>query len=45
MIEGIRGRVDEGSYYVESEKLARSVVNEALRDAVRRHRRAAAFSG
>jgi flagellar biosynthesis anti-sigma factor FlgM len=38
-IEGIRGAVEEGSYYVESEKIAKRVVDEALNDAVRRDRR------
>ncbi len=37
-IEDIRGAVEEGSYHVESEKLAKSVVDEALQDAIRRHR-------
>jgi negative regulator of flagellin synthesis FlgM len=39
-MQDIRGQVEEGSYYVESEKLAKAVVDEALQDAVRRHRRA-----
>lgn len=37
-IEDIRDAVEEGSYHVESEKLAKSVVDEALQDAIRRHR-------
>lgn len=39
-IHDIRGQVEDGSYYVESEKIAKRVVDEALEDAVRRHRRA-----
>ena len=37
-IETIRESVEDGSYYVESEKIAKRVVDEALQDAVRRGR-------
>jgi flagellar biosynthesis anti-sigma factor FlgM len=36
-VEGIREQVEDGSYYVESDKLAKRVVDEALQDALRRH--------
>lgn len=35
-IEGIRDQVEEGSYHVESEVLAKRVVDEAVGDALRR---------
>jgi anti-sigma28 factor (negative regulator of flagellin synthesis) len=38
-VEVLRDAVEEGSYYVESDKLARRVVNEHLQDAVRKARR------
>lgn len=41
-IEGIRGAVEEGTYHVESEKLAKAVVDEALEDALRREGRLSA---
>jgi negative regulator of flagellin synthesis FlgM len=31
-VEGLREQIDDGSYHVESEKLARKVVDEALSD-------------
>jgi len=31
-VEGLRGQIDQGSYYVESDKLARKVVDEMLAD-------------
>jgi negative regulator of flagellin synthesis FlgM len=31
-VEGLREQIDDGSYYVESDKLARKVVDEALSD-------------
>lgn len=37
-IEGIRDQVEEGSYHVESEVLAKRVVDEAIEDAIRRRR-------
>ena len=39
-IEGIRDQVEEGSYHVESEKLAKRVVDEAFGDALRREHQA-----
>lgn len=33
-VEGLRDAVDEGSYHVESEKLARKVVDEVLTEAL-----------
>ncbi|HOE96937.1 MAG TPA: flagellar biosynthesis anti-sigma factor FlgM [Candidatus Sumerlaeota bacterium] len=33
-VEGLRDAIEEGSYYVESEKLARRVVDEALTQAI-----------
>lgn len=33
-VEGLRGAIEEGSYHVESEKLARKVVDEALSQAL-----------
>jgi negative regulator of flagellin synthesis FlgM len=38
-VEGLRGQIDDGSYYVESEKLARKVVDEALQDILAEERR------
>lgn len=35
-IDGIKDQVDDGTYHVESEKLAKAVVHEALDDALRR---------
>lgn len=35
-IEGIRDAVDEGSYHVESEVIAKRVVDDALEEAIRR---------
>lgn len=40
-MEGIRDAIEEGSYHVESEKLARRVVDEALKDALSRNGAAA----
>ena len=37
-VESIRGAIEEGSYHVESEKLAKRVVDQALEDALYRHR-------
>ncbi|MCE5231075.1 flagellar biosynthesis anti-sigma factor FlgM [bacterium] len=31
-VEGLRGQIEDGNYYVESEKLARKVVDEALNE-------------
>ncbi|MEN6626584.1 MAG: flagellar biosynthesis anti-sigma factor FlgM [Candidatus Sumerlaeia bacterium] len=31
-VEGLRGQIEEGNYYVETEKLARKVVDEALNE-------------
>lgn len=31
-VEGLRGQIEDGNYYVESDKLARKVVDEALND-------------
>lgn len=33
-VDGLRDAIEEGSYYVESDKLARRVVEETLRDAL-----------
>jgi flagellar biosynthesis anti-sigma factor FlgM len=33
-VEGLRGAIEEGSYHVETEKLARKVVDEALSEAL-----------
>lgn len=38
-IDGIRVQVEDGSYYVETQKLAKKVVDEALGDAIKRHYR------
>lgn len=35
-IDGIKDQVDGGTYHVESEKLAKAVIDEALNDALRR---------
>jgi len=35
-IDGIKDQVEDGTYHVESEKLAKAVVDEALEDAMRR---------
>ena len=37
----LRGKVDDGSYYVESDKLARKVVDEAIQDILAGQGRAA----
>ena len=37
-VEGLRESVEDGSYYVESEKIAKRVVDEALTEALRRAR-------
>ena len=33
-VEGLRSAIEEGNYYVESEKLARKVVDEAIQEAI-----------
>lgn len=33
-VAGLKGAIEEGSYYVETEKLARKVVDEALSEAL-----------
>ena len=33
-VEGLRGAIEEGNYYVESDKLARKVVDEVLTEAL-----------
>lgn len=33
-VEGLRGAIEDGSYYVESEKLARKVVDDTLTEAL-----------
>ena len=34
MVEGLKGAIEEGSYYVESQKLAKKVVDEVLAEAL-----------
>ena len=39
-VENLRGAIDEGNYYVESDKLARKVVDEAINDMLAKEIRA-----
>ena len=38
VVEDLRDAVESGSYHIESEKLAKKVVDEAIREAVQRER-------